>query len=100
MSDASFLSLGRPGLVVFPKSEDEVLKVVGFAARNSIPLTPRAKGSSTAGAAIAPAGEVLVLTDRLGVVNRFGKRLGRREIDFYTADDTRILPQQLADSLA
>ena len=51
MSDASFLSLGRPGLVVFPKSEDEVLKVVGFAARNSIPLTPRAKGSSTAGAA-------------------------------------------------
>jgi FAD/FMN-containing dehydrogenase len=97
MSDASFLTLGRPGLVVFPKFEDEVLKVVGFAARNSIPLTPRAKGSSTAGAAIAPEGEVLVLTDWLGVVNRFGKRLGRREIDFYTAHDDRILPNQLAE---
>jgi FAD/FMN-containing dehydrogenase len=97
MSDASFLSLGKPGLVVFPKSEDEVLKVVGFAAKNAIPLTPRAKGSSTAGAAIAPAGQVLLITDMLGVVNRFGKRLGRREIGFYTADDSEIPALQLQD---
>lgn len=97
MSDASFLSLGRPGLVIFPKSEDEVLSVVGFAAKNSIPLTPRAKGSSTAGAAIAPEGQVLLITELLGVVNRFGKRLGRREISFYAADGSPIPAQQLQD---
>ncbi|HJN52156.1 MAG: FAD-binding oxidoreductase [Pseudomonadales bacterium] len=97
MSDASFLSLGKPGLVIFAKSEDEVLSVVGFAAKNAIPLTPRAKGSSTAGAAIAPAGQVLLMTDMLGVVNRFGKRLGKREISFYTADGTEVPPQQLQD---
>lgn len=75
-SDASFLTFGLPGCVVFPKNEDEVAKIVAFAAKNKIALTPRAKGSSTAGASITPEGGVIVITDRLGATDKFGKRLG------------------------
>ncbi len=95
MSDASFLTLGKPGLVVFPTTEEETCAVVGFASANQIPLTPRAKGSSTAGASIAPEGGVMMLTDRLGVVNRFGKRLGRRDIGFHTREGDAIAPGDL-----
>ena len=97
MSDASFLTLGKPGLVVFPKTVPQACKVVGFAARNGIALTPRAKGSSTAGASLAPEGGVMVMTDLLGVVNRFGKRLGRAPILFYSADGEEIPAERLED---
>lgn len=85
-SDASFLTLGLPGLIIFPKTEDEVLKVVDFAAKNKIPLTPRAKGSSTAGASLTPDSGVIIMTDRLGVTDKFGKRLGGLSIQTFKAD--------------
>jgi FAD/FMN-containing dehydrogenase len=73
-SDASFITLGEPSLIIFPKTTEEVLKVVTFAVKNNIALTPRAKGSSTAGASLATEGGVIIMTDRLGVIDKFGKR--------------------------
>jgi FAD/FMN-containing dehydrogenase len=95
MSDASFLTLGRPGLVIFPFTEEQLCGVVGFASRNRIALTPRAKGSGTAGASLAPEGGVMVVTDRLGVVNRFGKRLGVKTVRLVTAEGEEIAADKL-----
>ena len=50
-SDASFLTLGTPFGIVFPKNESEVKKIVSYAAQHSLAITLRAMGSSTAGAA-------------------------------------------------
>lgn len=94
-SDASFLTMGKPGLIIFPNDEAQVLEVVGYASRNGIALTPRAKGSGTAGASIAPEGGVIVITDRLGVVNPFGHRLGLPTPRFCTAAGTEILRDAL-----
>ncbi|MFH1533301.1 MAG: FAD-binding oxidoreductase [Pseudomonadota bacterium] len=89
-SDASFLTLGKPGLIVFPINEEQVLEVVRYASEKGIALTPRAKGSSTAGASLAPEGGVIVITDRLGVVNAFGRRLGLPPLAFYTAAGAEV----------
>lgn len=73
-SDASFLTLGVPEVIVFPVDEEEVLKIVDYASRENINLVPRGTGSGTAGACLAPAGSVLIDTERLGVCNRWGQR--------------------------
>ena len=59
-SDASFLTLGVPSLVVFPKDEVECVALVDVAVKHDTPLVPRGTGSSTAGQAIAPPRAVLV----------------------------------------
>lgn len=96
-TDASFMTLGTPGLVIFPRIEDEVLKIVEFAAKNKIALTPRAKGSGTAGASLAPEGGAIVITDRLGVVNKFGKRLGSPKISPVDSAGNEFPPENLSD---
>src|SRR3989337_3413057 len=65
-SDASFLTLGVPSLVVFPKDEAECIALVDVAVKHGIPLVPRGTGSSTAGQAIAPPEAVLVDMERVG----------------------------------
>jgi glycolate oxidase len=64
-SDASFLTLGTPFALVFPKNETEVKKVVSFASQHKLAVTPRAMGSSTAGAALANENSILMVVDRL-----------------------------------
>lgn len=97
MSDASFLTLGLPGVIVFPNSEDETLKVVDYAVKNKISLTPRAKGSSTAGASIAPEGGVIIMTDRQGVTDKFGNRLSLPVIEAVDTKGNRFPLEKLAE---
>ena len=94
-TDASFLTLGKPGLIVFPIDEEQTLEVVRYASEKNIALTPRAKGSGTAGASLAVEGGVIVVTDQLGVVNNFGRRLGFPPLAFYDADGTAVPTDQL-----
>ncbi len=49
--DASLYKV-RPKLVAFPKDEEDILEIIQFAKRNSLPVTPRAAGTGLAGAAI------------------------------------------------
>ncbi len=94
-SDASFLTLGKPGLIVFPTTEEQVLEVVRYASEKGIALTPRAKGSSTAGASLACEGGVIVITDRLGTLNNFGRRLGLPPLHFFTAAGAEVATADL-----
>ncbi|TSE00356.1 FAD-binding oxidoreductase [Skermania sp. ID1734] len=52
-SDASNYRV-PPAAVVFPRSDDDVVAAVQFAAENGIPVTPRGGGTSVAGNAIGP----------------------------------------------
>ena len=73
-SDASFLTLGVPNLIVFPRDEAECIALVDLAVAHGIPLVPRGTGSSTAGQSIAPPGAVLVDMERVGASDRRGHR--------------------------
>ena len=75
-SDASFLTLGVPDLIVFPKDEAECVALVDHAVRHGIALVPRGTGSGTAGAAVAPPGSVLVDMERVGACDARGHRRG------------------------
>ena len=75
-TDASFLTLGMPTLVVFPKDEAECVALVDHAVRHGIALVPRGTGSGTAGAATAPPDSVLVDMERVGACNARGHRRG------------------------
>ena len=75
-SDASFLTLGVPSLIVFPKDETECVALVEVAVKHGIALVPRGTGSSTAGQAIAPPSAVLVDMERVGACDARGHRHG------------------------
>ena len=94
-SDASFMTLGQPGLIVFPTTEDQLLEVVRYASEKGIALTPRAKGSSTAGASLAVDGGVILVTDRLGVVNSFGRRMRAPSLHFFTKAGDEVATEAL-----
>jgi FAD/FMN-containing dehydrogenase len=85
-SDASFLTLGTPFALVFPKNETEVKKVVSFASQHKLAVTPRAMGSSTAGAALANENSILMVVDRLGVCDEWGVRQRKPEIKIVDRD--------------
>ena len=73
-SDASFLTLGVPSLVAFPKDEAECVALVDLAVRHGTPLVPRGTASSTAGQSVAPPNAVLVDMERVGACDRRGHR--------------------------
>ncbi len=85
-SDASFLTLGNPFAVVFPKTPDEITKVVSFAVDNKLSITLRAMGSSTAGASLAGDRAILMIVDRLGVCDKWGVRKRKPDIRFVDRD--------------
>ena len=85
-SDASFLTLGTPFALVFPKNQSEVEKVVSYAALHKLPITPRAMGSGTAGASLADENSILMVVDRLGVCDRWGVRQRHPEINIVGKD--------------
>lgn len=85
-SDASFLTLGSPFGIVFPKNESEVKKIVAYASRHKIAITSRAMGSSTAGAALAGENAILMVVDRLGVCDQWGVRQRKPEITILDRD--------------
>lgn len=59
--------LVRPMAVVYPQDVEDVVAVVRLAREEGIPLTPRAGGSGTAGAALGRG--ILLATDRSGPMN-------------------------------
>ena len=85
-SDASFLTLGTPFALVFPKNESEVAKVVSYAAQHKLAITPRAMGSGTAGASLADENAILMVVDRLGVCDQWGVRQRNPEIRIVDKD--------------
>ena len=85
-SDASFLTLGTPFALVFPKNESEVEKVVSYAAQHKLAITPRAMGSGTAGASLADENSILMILDRLGVCDQWGVRQRHPEINIVDKD--------------
>ena len=85
-SDASFLTLGTPFALVFPKDKSDVEKVVSYASRHRLAITPRAMGSSTAGAALAGENAILMVVDRLGVCDQWGVRQRHPEIRIVDKD--------------
>ncbi len=85
-SDASFLTLGTPFALVFPKNDSEVKKIVSYAAQHNLAITPRAMGSSTAGAALADENSILMVVDRLGVCDKWGVRQRKPKITIVDGD--------------
>ncbi len=75
-TDGSFLTLGVPNLIVFPKDEAECVSLVDHAVRHHLALVPRGSGSGTAGAAVAPPGSLLVDMERVGASDPRGHRRG------------------------
>lgn len=75
-TDGSFLTLGVPHLIAFPKDEAECATLVDYAVRHRVALVPRGTGSGTAGAAVAPPGSVLVDMERVGACDARGHRRG------------------------
>ena len=75
-TDGSFLTLGVPRMIAFPKDEAECVALVDHAVRVGIALVPRGTGSGTAGAAVAPPGSVLVDMERVGACDARGYRHG------------------------
>ncbi len=75
-TDGSFLTLGVPNLIAFPKDEAECVALVDHAVRHHIALVPRGTGSGTAGAAVAPPGSILVDMERVGACDARGHRHG------------------------
>lgn len=51
---------GRPDLVVFPRSTDEVVRIVKIAAEHGVPVVGRGAGTGLSGGAIPLAGGVIV----------------------------------------
>jgi FAD/FMN-containing dehydrogenase len=75
-TDGSFLTLGVPTLITFPKDEAECVALVDHAVHHGLALVPRGTGSGTAGAALAPPGSVLVDMERVGACDARGHRHG------------------------
>ena len=66
-----------PAVVVFPKSVEQVLDLVGIAAQAGIPLVPSGGRTGLSGGAVAARGEVVVSFERM-----------RRILDFNPVDRT------------
>ncbi len=94
-SDASFLTLGTPFAIVFPKNEAEVKKVVSFASQHNLAVTPRAMGSGTAGAALAGENAILMVVDRLGACDKWGVRQRKPEINIV---DKELQPTEITEN--
>ena len=57
-----------PAAVVLPASHDEMVEIVRACNRRSVPMTVRGRGTGTAGAAVPPAGGLVVSTERMATI--------------------------------
>lgn len=94
-SDASFLTLGTPAMVIHVKDDAQVQTVLETAFRHQFKLYIRAAGSSTAGASLAPEGGIMVVTDRLNSTDRFGNVNTRPQVDIVDAEGGIVAKDQL-----
>ncbi len=65
--DASF-DRGRPDAVVFPRSAEDVVKIVRWAGEHDMPLIGRGAGTGLSGGAVAEHGGVIVVFSRMNRV--------------------------------
>ncbi len=65
--DAS-LDRGRPDGVAFPRTADDVVKIVRWAARHGVPIVARGAGTGLSGGAVADRGGLIVEFSRLAQV--------------------------------
>ncbi len=72
------IETGRPQVVVFPDSVEEVSAAVRIAARDGLPIVPRGAGTGLSGGAVAAVGGVLLVLTRM-------KRILAIDVDNQTA---------------
>ena len=72
---------GRADAVVFPRSADEVARVLAWCYEHDVPLTPRGGGSGFAGGAVPVEGGVVLALDRLGSMRAFEPLLWRMHVE-------------------
>lgn len=66
--DAYTLEKALPGVVVLPRTTEEVAQVARICSRHGIPLVPRGAGTGLAGGSLAKSGEVLISLNRMNRV--------------------------------
>ncbi len=59
------LDRGRPDLVVFPRTTEDVAQIVRVAHREKIPVTPRGAGTGLSGGSVADQGGILIAMARM-----------------------------------
>ncbi len=91
--DASMVE-GTAGLVVFPRSADDVAACMRIAAAHQLPVVPRGSGTGLAGAA-TPIGDALVV-----VTTKMNRILEVRAEDRLAWVEPGVLNLDLADALA
>lgn len=82
-------------LVVFPDRHDEVVTLVRLARQHQVPITPRGRGTGTAGGSVPLQGGVVVVMDRMNRVLEFRPedRLIRVEAGIINAEVQRIVSE-------
>src|SRR5687767_9550553 len=63
--DAYTLEKNLPGVVVLPKSTEEVAAVVRFCVKHNLPIIPRGAGTSLSGTVLAVTGGVMIALTRM-----------------------------------
>ena len=66
--DAYTLEKHLPGVVVLPRTTEEVVAVVKFCARHQLPIIPRGAGTSLSGTVLAVTGGVMIALTRMNRV--------------------------------
>jgi glycolate oxidase len=66
--DAYTLEKALPGVVVLPRSTEEVARIAALCHRRAVPMVPRGAGTGLAGGALAHPNEVLVCLSRMSRV--------------------------------
>src|SRR6202040_727495 len=56
---------GRPDVVAFPRSTDDVSRIVALAARHDMPIVGRGAGTGLSGGALAPRGGLIIAFTRM-----------------------------------
>src|SRR3989441_3858925 len=59
---------GAPDAVALPRRADEVVEIVKLCRRERIPIVPRGSGTGLIGGAMAPAGGVMIGTNRMDAI--------------------------------
>lgn len=82
-------------LVVFPDRHDEVVILVRLAREHQVPITPRGRGTGTAGGSVPLQGGVVVVMDRMNRVLEFRPedRLIRVEAGIINAEVQRVVSE-------
>lgn len=60
--------VGKPEVIVFPSTAEEISKILAFANEKKIPVTPRGAGTSVTGAILPLKGGILIDMNRMNII--------------------------------